>query len=195
MKRAMSWKEQVDVISSDDSSSSDSEIEVNDGCDQNLPVNQWCDGKQPDNDESDGKQPMNNVALAQLSKEITPEDALVRRAEMYQVYMKQIPIPTHRGSVIPFNTWMGLGKSIKQLYGQPLHYLTNSLLRQWDQLRIGSEDENKPLDTIIHPCKAEAAIWLMEEVHRCTSSHLHLAKIWHFDPMHHTFVDNIFPQL
>lgn len=114
---------------------------------------------------------------------------------MYQVYMKQIPIPTHRGSVIPFNTWMGLGKSIKQLYGQPLHYLTNSLLRQWDQLRIGSEDENKPLDTIIHPCKAEATIWLMEEVHRHTSSHLHLAKIWHFDPMHHTFVDNIFPQL
>jgi hypothetical protein len=114
---------------------------------------------------------------------------------MYQEYMKQIPIPIHRGSVIPFTTWMGLGKSIKQLYGQPLHYLTNNLLKQWDQMRIGSEDEQRPLDTIIHPCKAEATIWLAEEVHRTTSSHLHLAKLWLFDPMHHAFVDSIFPQL
>lgn len=84
----MSWNEQIDVISSDDSSSSDSEIEVNDGCDQKLPDNQWCDGKQPDNNESDGKQPMNNVALDQLAKEITPEgiDSLGFRALSYFFY-------------------------------------------------------------------------------------------------------------
>ncbi|GLT54351.1 hypothetical protein SLA2020_275540 [Shorea laevis] len=144
-----------------------------------------CDDKQPVNDGCDGKQPMNNMSLNQPVKEIRSEDALIRRAEMYQEYMKQIPIPIHRGSVIPFTTWMGLGKSIKQLYGQPLHYLTNNLLKQWDQMRIGSEDEHRPLDTIIHPCKAEATIWLTEEVHRSTSSHLHLAKLWLFDPMHH----------
>lgn len=114
---------------------------------------------------------------------------------MYQEYMKRIPIPTLRGSIIPFSTWMGLGKSIKHLYGQPLHYLTNVLLKQWDQLRLNSEDEHRPLDTIIHPCKAEATVWLIEEVHRCTSSHYHIAKLWLLDPMHHAFVDSIFPQL
>ncbi|KAL4642321.1 hypothetical protein ACB092_02G007800 [Castanea dentata] len=180
MKRSLPWNEQIDVISSDDdSSSSDSEM---DGCDGKQPVDEECDSKQPIDDEYNGK-------------ELSYEDALIKSAEMYQEYMKHIPIPTHRGSVIPFTTWMGLGKSIKQLYDQPLHYLTNILLKQWDQLRIGSEDERKPLDTLVHPCKAEATIWLIEEVHRHTSSHFHLAKLWLSDPMHHTFVDSIFPKL
>ncbi|XP_061371266.1 protein RDM1 [Gastrolobium bilobum] len=134
-----------------------------------------------------------NVSSAppfQISK-----DVLIIRAELYQAYMKQIPIPSDRGSVIPFTSWMGLGRSIKQLYGQPLHYLTNVLLKQWDQLRIGSEDEYKPLDNIIHPCKAEATIWLMEEVHRQTSSHALIAELWMVDPMYHGFIDSIFPTL
>ena len=114
---------------------------------------------------------------------------------MYQEYMKQIPIPTHRGSVVPFMSWTGLGRSIKQMYGQPLHYLTNAQLNQWDRSRIGGEDEDRPLDTIIHPSKAEATIWLLEEVHRRTASHHHVAKLWLSDPMHHAFVDSIFPQL
>ncbi|OIW11157.1 hypothetical protein TanjilG_22964 [Lupinus angustifolius] len=126
---------------------------------------------------------------------ITSQDVLIRRAEMYQDHMKQIPIPTHRGSVIPFNSWMGLGRSIKQLYGQPLHYLTNILLNQWDQLRIGTDDEYTPLDNIIHPCKAEATIWLMEEVHRQTSSHVQIAELWKEDPMYNAFVDSVFPIL
>ncbi|KAL6176627.1 hypothetical protein ACLB2K_053260 [Fragaria x ananassa] len=163
MKRPYPSNEQVDIISSDDSSSSDAEMEVT--------------------TEYDSKQ------------SITCEGALMRRAEMYQEYMKHIPIPTHRGSVIPFTSWMGLGKSIKQLYGQPLHYLTNIQLRQWDKLRIGTEDEFRPLDAIIHPCKAEVTIWLIEEVHRNTSSHHHVANMWLLDPMHHAFVDSIFPQL
>lgn len=122
-------------------------------------------------------------------------DALTRRAAMYQDYMKHIPIPSSRGSLIPFTSWMGLGRSIKQLYGQPLHYLTNILLKQWDQLRIGSEDEYTPLDDIIHPRKAESTIWLMEEIHRQTSSHFHIADLWKKDPMYHGFVDSIFPKL
>lgn len=122
-------------------------------------------------------------------------EVLTRRAAMYQDYMKQIPIPSNRGSVIPFTSWMGLGKSIKQLYGQPLHYLTNVALKQWDQLRIGSEDEWKPLDDIVHPCKAEASVWLMEEVHRQTSSHFYIANLWKEDPVYSGFVDSIFPKL
>ncbi|KAM7462830.1 hypothetical protein LguiA_030951 [Lonicera macranthoides] len=121
--------------------------------------------------------------------------AVFRKAKMYQDYMKEVPIPTHRGSVIPFTSWTGLAKSLKQLYGQPLHYLTNIRLRQWDQLRAGGEDEYKRLDTMIHPYKAEACIWLMEEVHRLTSSREYLAQLWLADSTHHAFVDPIFPKL
>ncbi|XP_048428333.1 protein RDM1-like [Pyrus x bretschneideri] len=145
--------------------------------------------------ECDRKQSDGNITFDQPVREITPEGALMRRAEMYQDYMKQIPIPSNRGCVIPFTSWAGFGKSIKQLYGQPLHYLTNLLLKQWDQLRIGSEDEYRPLDTIIHPRKAEATIWLVEEVHRHTSSHHHVANLWFLDPMHHASIDAIFPLL
>lgn len=114
---------------------------------------------------------------------------------MYQEYMKQIPIPTNRASVIPCTSWTGLAKSIKQLYGQPLHYLTNICLKKWDQLRIGAEDEHQPLDTIIHPYKAEASVWRMEEVHRLTTSHHTLSKFWLADPMFHAYIDSIFPKL
>ncbi|GAV80612.1 DUF1950 domain-containing protein [Cephalotus follicularis] len=174
MKRSVPWSEQVDVLSSDESSS-DGEVEVTDGF--GVP------------------QATNNVKIDQNAKETTNEGILFKRAEMYQEYMKQIPIPMHRGSIIPFNTWTGLGRSIKQLYGQPLHYLTNTCLNQWDKLRFSSEDECQPLDTIIHPCKAEATIWLMEEIHRRTSSHHHIAKLWQADPMYHAFVDSIFPHI
>ncbi|XLS57813.1 hypothetical protein HN51_007568 [Arachis hypogaea] len=135
----------------------------------------------------------NNIPLPIPSIDLTSQDILIRRAEMYQEYMKQIPIPSQRGSVIPFNSWMGLGKSIKQLYGQPLHYLTNVILKQWDQLRLNSKDEYKPLDNLIHPTKAEATIWLMEEVHRQTSSHFQIAELWKLDPMYNCSVDAIFP--
>ncbi|GLT78564.1 hypothetical protein SLA2020_500940 [Shorea laevis] len=120
---------------------------------------------------------------------------LMKRAELYQEYMKEVPIPAQRGSVIPFTSWMGLGRSTKQLYGQPLHYLTNVLLKQWDQLRFGSKDEGSPLDIIVHPCKAEATIWLMEEAHQRTTSSHHIAKLQLSDPMHDAFVDAIFPEL
>lgn len=120
-------------------------------------------------------------------------DEVFSRAKMYQEFMNQIPIPTLRGSLIPFDTWMGLARSLKQLYDQPLHYLTNVLVKQWDQLRVGTEDESRSLDSIIHPVKAEASIWLIEEVHRKTTSPHHIAKLWVSDPMHHAFVDSIIP--
>ncbi|KAJ1383099.1 RDM1 superfamily [Sesbania bispinosa] len=136
-----------------------------------------------------------DIPLPNPSIDVNSEEVLIRRAAMYQDYMKQIPIPSHRGSVIPFTSWIGLGRSIKQLYKQPLHYLTNMLLKQWDQWRIGSEDEYKPLDNIIHPCKAEATIWLVEEIHRQTTSYFYIADLWKADPTYNSFVDSIFPTL
>ncbi|PSR92747.1 hypothetical protein CEY00_Acc27346 [Actinidia chinensis var. chinensis] len=171
MKRPIPWNDQVDVILSDES------------------------GSDADDDESASQQTSNEATIDEPAKEKSPEEVVIKRAEMYQDYMKQVPIPTHRGSVIPFTSWTGLAMSVKQLYGQPLHYLTNILINQWDKMRIGSEDEDTQLDTIIHPCKAEASIWLIEEVHRRTTSHHHLAKLWLSDPMPHAFIDPIFPNL
>lgn len=122
-------------------------------------------------------------------------DVLLRKAQMYQEYMKLIPIPSHRGSVVSFTSWTELGTSLKQLYGQPLHYLTNAHLKQLDRLRLGAEDEDTPLHAIISPLKAEASIWLVEEVHRLSVSPHHLAKIWLNDPLYHVFIDPIFPEL
>ncbi|KAL8537511.1 hypothetical protein ACS0TY_012585 [Phlomoides rotata] len=48
--------------------------------------------------------------------------------------------------------------SIKQLYNQPLHYLTNVKLKKMDQERLGAEDGDGWLDTIIHSTKAETFI-------------------------------------
>ncbi|AES93707.1 DNA polymerase delta, subunit 4 [Medicago truncatula] len=92
---------------------------------------------------------------------------IIRRAAMYQNYMEQIPILTSRGSVIPSTLWMGLGKSIKKLYTQPLHYLTNIILKRLDNI-----------------------------IHRQASSHFHLANLWKMDPLYNNgFVDSIFPTL
>jgi hypothetical protein len=121
--------------------------------------------------------------------------ALIRRAEMYQQYMKLIPVPPYQGSVIPFTSWMGLGRSMKLLYKQPLHYLTNVLLKRWDQQRIGSDDGHRPLDAIIHPVRAETLIWATEEVHRLTTSGYHLFRLWSTDPMYHAYIDPVFPSM
>ncbi|KAL3513337.1 hypothetical protein ACH5RR_026054 [Cinchona calisaya] len=135
------------------------------------------------------------VKIPQRAEEAISEDALLRKAQIYQEYMKQIPTPSLRGSNVPFTSWTGLGTSLKQLYGQPLHYLSNVHLRQLDQLRLGADDEDRQLDAIILPPKAETSIWLIEEVHRRSSSHHHLAKLWLNDPLHHVFIDPIVLEL
>lgn len=109
--------------------------------------------------------------------------------------MKQIPIPEGRQTrtEILFITWDGLARSMKQVYGQPLHYLTHVLAKQWDESRIGTEDEDKPMDNLIHPAKAESIIWDVEEIHRLCTSYSHLANLWVSDPDFHTFVDQAIP--
>ncbi|XP_070015610.1 protein RDM1-like isoform X3 [Nicotiana sylvestris] len=171
MKMAMPFGEQVDV-SSDESSSSDG-----------------------DDHKAESEQMSNNIAVNQVVEELVSEDAFLRRARMYQEYMQLVPIPTQTHSSIPCTSWAGLAASIKKLYGQPLHYLTNLCIKQRDQMRIGADDEVDPLEMLIHPTKAESSIWLMEEVHRRTSSPHYLAKLWLADPMYHVYIDPIFPKL
>nr|XP_004247674.2 protein RDM1 [Solanum lycopersicum] len=120
---------------------------------------------------------------------------ILRKAKMYQEYMQMVPIPARKASVIPCNSWIGLAASIKGLYGQPLHYLTNLSIKKWDSLRIGASDEDVPLDILIDPAKAEAGIWLIEEMHRKTTSPYFIARLWHADPMYHANIDEIFPDL
>ncbi|ERN01570.1 protein RDM1 isoform X2 [Amborella trichopoda] len=169
MKRAEPFG-QVETISSDDSSDSDS------GDDKYQKTS-------------------GNGAIDKPAKLGTAEsDALMRRAKMYEEYMRDIPIPSHRKAVIPFNSWQGLAKSMKQLYGQPLHYLTNVLLKEWDHSNDGVNHDGRLLDEIFHPVRAEAIVWAVEEIHRLTSSHHHLAKLWAEVPLHQAYVDAIHPQ-
>ncbi|CAN4091289.1 unnamed protein product [Withania somnifera] len=107
-------------------------------------------------------------------------DAIPRRAKMYQEYMQMVPIPTATCSLIPCSSWTGLAASIKA---------------SWDQMRIGADNEGDSLDMLIHPTKAEASIWLMEEVQRRTSFPSSIAKLWVADPIYHAYIDAIFPKL
>ncbi|KAD2804911.1 hypothetical protein R6Q59_029737 [Mikania micrantha] len=141
------------------------------------------------------KRPKNELTVINPAKKLVTEELLMRSAKMYQEYMKQIPIPAQRGSVISFTSWSGLAKSMKQMYRQPLHYLTNIRIKEWDQMRSDAAVKDEPLDTIIHPCKAETNIWLMEEVHRLTACYQFLAKLWLADPMYNASIDSVFPQL
>ncbi|XP_073291221.1 protein RDM1-like [Primulina huaijiensis] len=119
-----------------------------------------------------------------------------RLAKSYKEYMKLIPIPVEHVTAIPFISWKGLGNSIKQIYGQHLHYLAYLLLKQLDNVRIGAKDENVPLgDMIINPYKAEFSIWIIEEILRCTRSPYYLTKLWENDPSHHALIDAVFPKL
>ncbi|KAA8534206.1 hypothetical protein F0562_031601 [Nyssa sinensis] len=119
------------------------------------------------------------------------KDEVSRQAQMYQDYMKEIEIPNIRDSAIPFNTWQELANSLKQIYGQPLHYFTKIQLKQWDQSRMGAENEQEPMDKIINPSIAEATIWFIEDIHRRSTSYYYLAKVWLADPIYHAFIDPV----
>ncbi|KAK6777784.1 hypothetical protein RDI58_024502 [Solanum bulbocastanum] len=129
-----------------------------------------------------------------MSYTLSISDSILRRARMYQEYMMVVPMPTQRGFVIHFISWVGFAASMKEFYGQPLHYLTNVQMKKFDQMRLCFDNEDVPLDTIINQGKAEATIWIIK-VHRCTSSHHYIARLWLADPMYHCHVDAIFPEL
>ncbi|KAI4332907.1 hypothetical protein L6164_017778 [Bauhinia variegata] len=85
MKRAVPWNDQVE-ISSDESASSDSARAANSGCGV--------------------EQPTYDIMMP----EIMSEDVLIRRAEIYQEYMKQIPVPNLRGSCDSIYLMDGIGQ-------------------------------------------------------------------------------------
>ncbi|KAK8488174.1 hypothetical protein V6N13_121959 [Hibiscus sabdariffa] len=93
------------------------------------------------------------------------EFEVMKDAKKYQQKMKKFPIPEPvpvpiRISPIPsFITWQRLGESMKQKYEQPLHYLTQILLKQWDESRGNNEVMmRKPIGNVIDPIKAEASV-------------------------------------
>ncbi|GAB4827466.1 hypothetical protein Ancab_034350 [Ancistrocladus abbreviatus] len=125
-----------------------------------------------------GKEDNGGVKL----QEEAPEE-LVYRAKIYQQHMKRILLPKPSGFAAKYNTWVELAMSIEEFYKQPLHYLTFVLLKQWDELRDGKE----PLHKISNVIEAEATVWLIEDVHRLTTTPEYLARLWLSDPQHHDF--------
>ncbi|XP_078430927.1 RNA-DIRECTED DNA METHYLATION 1 [Wolffia australiana] len=168
------WEDGVCNLISDTSSSDSSEIKSPVGKKPRIEIN------------------INHQDRTTISKG-TEMIELTKRAEMYQEFMSQITIPRRRGSIIPFTSWQGLGNSMKQLHGQPLHYMTNLQLRQWDEQRLGAENSER-LDLVFHPAKAEALVWASEEVHRLTCNPSELARVWASDSMHYSLVDSIIPE-
>ncbi|KAK7394200.1 hypothetical protein VNO78_14722 [Psophocarpus tetragonolobus] len=143
---------------------------------------------------------LNNVAVAtddQLattfkSKQTLHPDALVELAKEYQKQMKKKAIPKYRINEVVVVNWKGLAKSMKRLYGQPLHYLTHKLCKEWDKSRFGSKDEEKPLNAIYDNWRdAEDTVWKVEEVHRLCTSPLHLAMLWLHDPEYHIIINEV----
>lgn len=117
----------------------------------------------------------------------------MKLAKEYQKHMKKTPIPRARLSHAVAVNWQGLARSLKNLYGQPLHYLTHRLCKQWDKSRFGGDDGEKPLESIFSGNKAEAIIWEVEAVHRVSTSHIYLANLWLADPEFYAFVDEVIP--
>ncbi|KAM3326555.1 protein RDM1 [Capsicum chacoense] len=194
MKRAL---EQVDLSSDESSSSNADDHKAKNGRTSNITVDQVVDELVSESTtiKCDSKQMNDNFNIGQGVEELFSEDAILRRAKMYQEYMQMVPMPTEAHSMIPCNSWRGLAASIKTLYGQPLHYLTNLRMKEWDKMRIEADNEDDPLDMLIHPNNAESCIWHLEEVHRRTSSPSYLARLWVADPMYHVYIDAIFPKL
>ncbi|XP_039036076.1 protein RDM1-like [Hibiscus syriacus] len=124
----------------------------------------------------------------------------MEEAKQYQEDMKKFPIPEPELVPVPamvfvepsFITWQKLGESMKQKYEQPLHYLTQILLKQWDESRGNNEEMMKPpIGNAIDSSRAEASVWVIEQFNRQFASHHYIAKLWISDPNYHHVVDNL----
>ncbi|KAK6933185.1 Protein RDM1, plant [Dillenia turbinata] len=162
----------------DESERSDSDTESDDMTTRHTTksaksnVNKMVKGKQKMNKKElrDTKGKAKQITIGGSSKamiEIQDEpDAFIKQAKIYQQKMKSIPIPTSREYEIFFETWQDLAQAMKSLYGQPLHYLTNVLLKQWDLSRIEIKGKKLSMDEIFDEREAEDLVWLVEEIHR-----------------------------
>ncbi|KAL5733889.1 hypothetical protein ACOSP7_031750 [Xanthoceras sorbifolium] len=75
-----------------------------------------------------------------------------------------------------FNASQELGISISEPHEQPLHDIFNNTIEKWDKSRIGTEEEIKPIDTIIFLADT-TIICVVEEFNWLCNSHVRLAKI------------------
>ncbi|MBA0571326.1 hypothetical protein Golob_004905, partial [Gossypium lobatum] len=101
-----------------------------------------------------------------------PENEVIKEAKKYQEYMKKFAVPEPISVSVSletssFITWEKLGESMKQKYEQPLHYLTQILLKQWDESSGNGINNNnievmimkkQPIGNVIDPRTAEATM-------------------------------------
>ncbi|WVZ06373.1 hypothetical protein V8G54_019719 [Vigna mungo] len=125
------------------------------------------------------------------SKQSLDPEGLLEVAKEYQKKMEKKSIPRERLKEMVVVNWRGLAKTMKTLYGQPLHYLTEELCKEWDKSRIGSKNEEKALNSILSWREAEETVWKVEAVHRLCTSPVHLALLWLNDPQYHLIVDEV----
>ncbi|KAL8171575.1 hypothetical protein V2J09_023379 [Rumex salicifolius] len=125
---------------------------------------------------------------SRVVKSEAEKEEIGREAKAYQEYMEKLAVPEFNETFdAEYNTWEELSKIMEEFYKQPLHYLTITTLKQWDKQRIGTKEENKPLDDIIHLLQAEPTIWYVESVNRLTASSDYLRELWISDPKYREF--------
>jgi len=120
-------------------------------------------------------------------------EALLELAKEYQEKMEKKSIPRHGSKEMVVVSWKGLAKTLKTLYGQPLHYLTQKLCKEWDKSRFGSDNEEKPLNAMFSWREAEDTVWRVEAVHRLCTSPVHLAVLWLDDPEYLLIANEVIP--
>ncbi|CAN1333992.1 Protein RDM1 [Linum perenne] len=82
-----------------------------------------------------------------------------------------------------------VGRRLKQKYEQPLHYLTQKLLKQWDEWKPTTPaNEMTSFEGMMLPYDAEAVVLGIEQVHRKFTCPEFLAKCWAHDPL---YLDNV----
>ncbi|KAB2010729.1 hypothetical protein ES319_D10G261700v1 [Gossypium barbadense] len=85
-------------------------------------------------------------------------------------------------------------------YEQPLHYLTQILLKQLDESSGNGINNNnievmimkkQPISNVIDPRTTKATVRVIENFNKQFVSHHYISKIWLSDPNYHYFVDDL----
>ncbi|XP_057424266.1 protein RDM1-like [Lotus japonicus] len=181
---------EIHSLLSDSETESDDNYEVRRTGDVNGPRNR--SGGEGGDDRSKRNTKGKTKVLSDTKADEDQEN-LEELAKKYQKQIKIMPIPAGRIENGIFFTWEELAKSLRILYGQPIHYLTYKLIKQWDEAMIGNGDEKKALVAMFGFSKAESTIWGVENIHRLTTSPTQLAKLWLEDPNYHAAVAEVLP--
>ncbi|KAK7374840.1 hypothetical protein VNO80_08283 [Phaseolus coccineus] len=149
------------------------------------------DGRREREEEGNKTLSTHQHATSFKSKQTLDPEALLELAKEYQTKMENKDIPRDGVKEMMVVNWKGLAKTLKTLYGQPLHYLTQKLCNEWDKSRFGSDNEEKPLSAIFSWREAVDTIWRVEAVHRLCTSPVHLAVLWLDDPEYRVIVNEV----